>query len=199
MSEQSEGPTHDAPKGQTFTLRLEGGGVIVEREVDEATALDIITAVMGRGNLSRVVTAGHAGARTTDLPRSSTPRSGGLAPSARGYIEQYEAKRNVDKILALAAYIADTREHDTVTPDDVKREFRNAAEPVPGNYARDFRWAVQNDWLALADGYPGEYYVTSKGRDALKNKFSADVKKGTGVKQTSRRKRTSKKKAEDTP
>jgi hypothetical protein len=69
-------------------------------------------------------------------------------------MEEYEPKRNVDKILVLATYITDTREQDTVTPEDVKREFRNAAEPVPGNYGRDWKWAVQNDWLAPADGLP---------------------------------------------
>ena len=172
---------------------------MVDRDVDEATALQIVAAVMGGGPLHRAVAAGQGGAHAAGLSRAgAAPRGAGGGLSQRGYIEDSEAKRNVDKILALATYIADTREHDTFTPDDVRREFRNAAEPVPGNYARDFRWAVQNDWLAPADGHPGEYYVTAKGRAALAAKFSTDVKKGTGVKQSTRRKRATRKSSGDT-
>jgi hypothetical protein len=77
----------------------------------------------------------------------------------------------------------------------VKKEFKNASEPVPGNYARDWRWAISNGWLARSDDEPGEFYITLRGREALSQKFSDDVKKAT--KQSSRRRRT-RKKAEDT-
>ena len=110
-------------------------------------------------------------------------------------MDEFEPKRNPDKILAIAAYLVDTREKDTFTPDDVKKEFRNASEPVPANYARDWGWAVSNGWIAKADGEPGEFYITLKGRDALSQKFSDEVKKAT--KQTGRRRRT-RKKADDT-
>jgi hypothetical protein len=198
MSDQNEETTTSVPKGEIYKLRLEGGGVVVNREVDEAVALQIIAAVMGGGSLPRVFSAGQGGARAVDLPRSGPPRSGVVGLSPREHMEEFEPKRNVDKILALAAYVADAREQDTFTPDDVKREFRNASEPVPGNYSRDWRWAVANGWLAKADGAPGEYYVTTKGRDALSAKFSDEVKKTTGVTKTSRRRRTTKKQAEET-
>lgn len=188
MSEQDEEATDAAPTRATYNLTLAGGGLTIEREVDEATALQIIAAVMGGGTLPRVASGGHGGARAADLSRPALQHgsTGGL--SARGYIDEHDAKRNVDKILALATYVVDTRDVDTFTSDDVKREFRNAAEPVPGNYARDFKWAVQNDWIAPAEGLPGEYYVTAKGRKALEAKFSSDVKKSTAVK-SGRRKR----------
>jgi hypothetical protein len=85
---------------------------------------------------------------------------------------------------------------ETFTPDDVKKEFRNAAEPVPGNYARDWAWVVSNGWIAKSDE-PGEFYITIRGREALTQKFSADVKKATKQTNTTRRRRT-RKKAEDT-
>lgn len=195
MSDQNEEAASGAPQSITYKLRLEGGGVVVDREVDEAVALEIIAAVMG-GAAQPPVSPGQGEARAVDRLRTGSSRRGVTGTSARDYMDEYEPKRNVDKILVLAAYIADTRDRDTLTPDDVKREFRNAAEPVPGNYARDWRWAVQNNWLAPVDGVSGEFYVTSKGRAALSAKFSDEVKKTTGV--VSRRRRTSKKKANDT-
>jgi hypothetical protein len=94
-------------------------------------------------------------------------------------MDEFEPKRNPDKILAIAAYLTDTRGMETFTPADVKKEFKNAAEPVPGNYPRDWQWAVNNGWLARDDEDPTEFYVTGKGRDALAAKFSADVKRAT--------------------
>src|ERR1044072_7396425 len=115
MSEQEE-ETTDEQKGETYKLTLEGGGVAVKREVDETTALQIIAAVMGGGGLPRVVAGSRSGGRAPDLARSG-PRTSDGGLSARGYMEEYEPKRNVDKILVLATYITDTREQDTVTPE----------------------------------------------------------------------------------
>jgi hypothetical protein len=187
MSEQTEETTNGAPEGETYHLTLTGGGLSVNREVDEATAFQILGVVMGGVTLPRVTSAG-SGARV-DMPLSRAPAGGRL--SLREHMDEFEPKRNPDKILAIAAYLTDTREMDTFTPDDVKKEFKNASEPVPANYSRDWNWAVGNAWIAKAEGEPGEYYITLRGREALTQKFSADVKKAT--KQAGRRRRTRKK------
>lgn len=196
MSEQAEETTNRTPKGETYKLTLKGGGLSVDREVDEATAFQILAAVMGGATLPRVTSGGGGGAHAVDLTRARPHAAGRL--SLREHMDEFEPKRNPDKILAIAAYLTDTREMETFTSDDVKKEFRNASEPVPGNYARDWRWTISNGWIAKADGFPGEYYVTGKGRDALSAKFSDDVKKTTGVSKTSRRRRTPTKKPEGT-
>jgi hypothetical protein len=188
MSEQNQETTNGAPKGETYSLTLTGGGLSVNREIDEATAFQIVAVVMGGATLPRVSSAGSGGARV-DAPLSGAPVAGRL--SLREHMDEFEPKRNPDKILTIAAYLADTRGLDTFTPDEVKKEFRTASEPVPANYARDWNWAVANGWIAKADGEPGEYYITQRGREALTQKFSDEVKKAT--KQGSRRRRTRKK------
>src|SRR5581483_1865439 len=107
MSALPEDATNGEPKGETYSLTLKGGGLNFDRKVDEATALQIIAAVMGGGALPRVLCGGQGGARAADVSHSAPQRGsvGGL--SARGYIEEHGAKRNVDKILALAAYVVD--------------------------------------------------------------------------------------------
>lgn len=192
MSDQSE-QTNEAAKGEIYKLILKGGGLSIDRDVDEATAFEILAVVMGGATLPRVTSGGSGTARAVDLPRSRPPAGGRL--SLREHMDEFEPKRNPDKILAIAVYLTDTREMDIFTPDDVKREFKNAAEPVPANWSRDWNWTLANGWLARADE-PGEFYVTQKGREAVANKFSAEVKQGT--RQATRRRRT-RKKAEDTP
>jgi len=186
MTPQTDETINGASKGETYKLTLEGGGLKVNREVDEAVALQVLAAVMGGGGISPTVLSG--GTRSAQ-PSQSRTQTGSLL-SLREHMDEFEPKRNPDKILAIAAYLTDTREMETFTPDEVKREFKNASEPVPANYSRDWNWTVANGWIAKSDE-PGEFYVTLKGRDALGQKFSNEVKMGT--RQGTRRRRTRKK------
>lgn len=197
MSDETASTAAEPPSAESYKLTLKGGGLSIEREVDEPTALQILATVMG-GTTSppRVTSAGSGAAHAADISRPRPRVAGQL--SLREHMDEFDPKRNPDKILAIAAYLADTKGAETFTPDDVKKAFRSASEPVPGNYSRDWRWTVSNGWIAQADGLPGEYYVTSKGRDALSAKFSDEVKKGTGVNRTARRRRAAKKRAEGT-
>jgi hypothetical protein len=192
MSSQNEEPADGDPRGETYKLTLKGGGVTVERNVDEGTAFQILAAVMGGAALPRV-SVGAGAAPLIDTPRTTATAAGRL--SLREHMDEHEPKRNPDKMLTIAAYLVDERGMVTFTPDEVKKEFRTAAEPVPANYPRDWNWAVSNGWLAKADE-PGEFYITNRGREALAQKFSADVKRATKSGGSTRRRRP-KKKAED--
>jgi hypothetical protein len=94
-------------------------------------------------------------------------------------MDEVNATRNVEKILTIANFIE--KQGETVTRDAIKTRFRDAAEPVPGNYPRDFRWTVKNGWLARVAGSPGEFYVTEAGHNAIEERFSAEIRKKTGV------------------
>lgn len=167
----------------TYKLSLEGAGMTLKRGVPEQVALDIIAAVMGG--------SAAAGPARRSSARDSAGRvdRGGAAQSLREHLNEIEAKRNVDKILGIAVYLANSRGSDEFTPEAVKREFRNAGEPTPANFSRDFRAAVSAGWVAEATDEPGTYYVTTTGRDAIHAKFSRDFQKASRVNKPSRRKR----------
>lgn len=160
----------------TYKLKLEGDGVTVNREIPETVALEILAAVMGGSPTPR---AGRVPARGG---------SAGRGPSLREHFDDVEPKRNPDKILAIAYFLKEQRGVDSFSPDDIKREFKGAGEPVPGNWARDWRWTIQNGWIAADSEDPESFWVTGKGEKAVEEKFSADVKKATAVKTRSRRK-----------
>lgn len=180
--EQGRDPANEvAPTGPSYQLILKGGGITLEREVGEDIALEIVSVVMG-------------GSRAAAPRREARPTQGGSRTAPRGqslreYFDEVEPQRNVEKILAIASYLDVVGGQDTFTSDDVKREFRSASEPVPGNYSRDFRWAVSAGWIAPAPDEPGQYFVTNTGHDAITAKFSDEVKKATGVQRMARRRR----------
>jgi hypothetical protein len=73
----------------------------------------------------------------------------------------------------------------------VKARFRNAGEPVPGNLPRDFTWTISNGWIAEDAHNLGHYYVTQKGKTAIAERFSGEVKRKSGFKSGARRRRRS--------
>lgn len=161
-------------KTSMYSLSLRGDGIALDREIDESTALDVISLVMSSGG-GTVIDAGGGVVVRHNVPR---PRRGGQ--SLREYLDEVQAKRNPDKILAVGKYISNETGKN-FTRDDVKSRFQTAAERVPGNYGRDFWWTMKNGWIAEATDARGEYYVTDTGDKALEAKFSDDVKKKTGI------------------
>jgi hypothetical protein len=77
------------------------------------------------------------------------------------------------------------------TKDDIRGRFRLSGEAAPANFPRDFIWAVKNGWIAEDPKSPGSFYVTQKGRNAIENNFSSEVKKGTPQPAARRRPRKS--------
>lgn len=156
-----------------YKLALEGNGVTINKEIPESIALQIISLAMG-GQPNRV---------TTVKPISGSLAMGGAArTSVREFMSQVGAKRNPDKIVAIGAYLMQELGRETFTRKDVKEQFMNAREPVPGNYTRDFDWAVSNGWLAPTPGSIKDYYVTNSGLVAITNQFSHEVLKASKFK-----------------
>jgi len=126
---------------------------------------------------------------------SHSPRPGGRRTSLREFLEETQATRNPDKITAIAEYLALHEEVELFTRDDIKGRYRSAGEAAPANFPRDFAWALRNGWVAEDSKSPGSFYVTSKGRTAVENKFPDEIKKATA--QPAGRKRS--RKAGSTP
>lgn len=183
---------------ETYELSLKGEGITVERTVQKDVALQILAAILGTGGMPTAVAGGLA--RTTavrPVAEADMVIGGGRPESLREFLDNADAKRNVEKILAIAKYLELSNPETAITPDVIKAQFRKASEKVPGNYARDFRWAVSNGWLAPIDGAPGEYYITKTGTMAVEEKFSSEIKKKTGVEKSRARRRTTRNAASD--
>lgn len=86
----------------------------------------------------------------------------------------------------MASYLL-TKGVTSFSRSDIRRLFREAGEPEPRNFARDFAWAIRNGWLAGTDS--AGFYITQSGRLAVERRFAAEVVKKTRGKSTSRRRR----------
>lgn len=182
--------TYETPPARPepeYDLTLKGAGLTIERKVTESIALAVVSLVMG-GDGSRLAPRRGAAAFPGNPAASASVQ--GQAMTVGEYLSEVEAKRNPDKILAFGAYLMDEMGRETFTRDELRSMFQKAAEPVPGNFHRDFTWAVQNRWLGEQTDAPGAYYVTKTGRTALGNKFAAEVKASTKL--TTRRRRSRK-------
>lgn len=173
----------DTPKG-SYSLNLKGDGLSISRDVDQATARAIVDLVLGDAATptvrQKIVQDG--GAR---IGLGASPGSARL--SLREFLDVAEAKRNPDKIVTIGEYIITHERQVDFTREDVKARFRNAGEAAPANYARDFNWTISNGWIAEDPNNRDRYYVTQKGKAALGQKFSLDIKRKSGIRLSNRR------------
>jgi len=111
------------------------------------------------------------------------------------YLSDVGAKRNPDKITAIAAYLKQHRGIDRFSKEDLKSEFPNAGESVPANFPRDFNWTVGVKWIAVdASAGKNQHYITGTGLKAVEDSFSAEVQKAS--RQAAGRRRSARKKAD---
>lgn len=152
----------------TYELRLTGGGVAVERQVSEAKALQIVSLVMGGEPAPR--------AASTAPPSSRAAHRGSLATTVGECLDEVEAKRNLDKIVAIGAFLVDHLGKESFTRE-VKARFQHAGGTPSANFARGFSLAVSNKWIAQAPGSAGNYSVTNTGRKAIADNFAGETRK----------------------
>jgi hypothetical protein len=174
----------DAAK-TSYSLTLKGEGISVSRDVDQSVARAIMELVLGGVEPPRL------GTMTNERASSSPANTQLTRLSLREFLDQAEPKRNPDKIVAIGEYIIQHDKQPEFTRDDVKARFRNAGEPVPANFPRDFNWAISTGWIAEDAHNAGQHYVTQKGRTAIAEKFSGEIKKKSGFKPGGRRRRRS--------
>lgn len=169
-------------KSSSYNLTLKGEGISVSRDVDQSIARAIMELVLGGGAPVNSAVPTHR-APATQAHAQITRLS------LREFLDQAAPNRNPDKIVAIGEYIIQHDQQSDFTKDDVKARFRNAGESPPANFPRDFTWAISNGWIAEDAHNAGRYYVTQKGKAAIAEKFSGEVKKRSGFKPTGRRRR----------
>lgn len=172
-----------------FDLNLTGTGISLSRKVNRDAALQILAIAMGGGG---GFSPGASYLQQGQRQQQARGSASGERVSLREYLDEVEAKRNPDKILAIGKYLVVHRNQGSFTGEQVKAQFRAAGEAIPGNFPRDLRWAITNGWIAEDHASPGEYYITSSGEAALTAHFSKEIKKRTGQSKLGGRRRKKK-------
>lgn len=177
----------DAEGGEElYTVSIKGNGVVVEKSVPAEVARRVINALMA-GAFSE--SASMSGKRSD---AASATGSEARRISLREFLEESSARRNPDKIITIAEFVRQFEDKELFTREDIRGRFRLAGEAAPANFPRDFTWAVKNGWIAEDAKSPNSFYVTQTGRNAIANRFSSEVKKGTPQPTARRRPRKAK-------
>jgi hypothetical protein len=187
----SETQTETTNTTAAFKLSLDGNGISVERSIDSPTAWRIMSVLMEADGTAADASLPAMVAPHTGQPAASAQptRPGPGTHSLREFLDAHEPGRNVETIVAIATYLKVHRGMETFKREDVKKGFREASEPAPGNYGRDFNWARSAGWIANTDTR-GEYYVTATGRKAVEGNFPPDVRRASAVGKTARKRRS---------
>ncbi|MGQ0661963.1 hypothetical protein [Sphingosinicella sp.] len=169
----------------TYELKIDGSGLSLSRTIDESALRGILHVILGGGPLQ------GAPDTTKLIGPESTASAAQLGSknrlSLREHLTATAAKRNPDKILAIADYLERVEGLHGFSKDDIKARFRAAGESPPGNFPRDFSWTVSNGWIAEDAQSKGQFYVTRTGQSAIEAGFSDDVTKTSKLRSGRRR------------
>lgn len=179
-----------------YTIKLEGPGLTVDQQISKEGALTILNLVMGGPTAPAVPpaaqaapTPGSPAVQQSDQPSPPAVERQGTSKSVGEFVDEVEAKRNPDKIVAMGVWLQKLGE-DRFTSERIKPLFQAAGEPMPANFARDWRWAVTAKWIAQSHDDPKSFYVTASGKKAVEAHFPAETRKATAqpAKRRSRKK-----------
>ncbi len=153
-----------------YRLTLKGDGITVDRDISELLAKDIIAMILGES-----IPQSPKSPISTALPQQSNGQSqnnvGSPRKSLREYFNEVNARKNPQKILAIANYLVCYMGKTTFSIADIKPQFKTANEPVPANLNRDFQIVLQYGWIAPDHEERKMFFITQTGLDALSNRF----------------------------
>lgn len=167
-------------RGYIFTLK--GEGIDFAGDITHVTARSILDLILGNGlsgPSDRVLIRSEA------TPAKNLPRK-----SLREFLNEHGAKRIPEKIVAIGEYLTTNGATD-FSKDEVLMQFRIAREAMPGNFPRDFSWAIATGWIAEDANNPARFYVTHSGKQAVERSFSGEVTKNSGFRTVRRKRRRS--------
>lgn len=163
-SESRELMTNETEENELFDLKLTGNGVTIDRQITASKAAQITRLVLGGGEDTSIGPQ-HTGMSMQDGGSANGPLS------LREFLDEANALRKQDQIVAIGQYMAIHETKSTFTRDDVRTRFSLAQEPMPANFTRDFSKALKSGMIAHAHGDAKSFYITKSGVVAVRNKF----------------------------
>jgi hypothetical protein len=149
-----------------FTVQIEGPGLTLKREVEEAVVLRVLGVLLGSKAQSMFTQA-------SGLPSSVAPPVvvANLGESPREYLDRSGAKSNPEKITALGLYLR-AQGSESFTARSLRDLFVAAGEATPQNLPRDIKRTVRAGFLSARPDQPDNYYVTNRGETSAESGFA---------------------------
>lgn len=170
-----------------FKLTLKGDGITVERDIDRATALEILNSILAprpsaeKRSVQQTVYLPQTAKEQEDisfklLESASTPAGNNTIQltkplSLREFVYEHEPKTNAQTILCIAQFLAEQEDKQRFERDEIRPRFPDAGQALPKNYTRDFQTALDKGWIAPDPVNKELYFVTRMGERQLEEGF----------------------------
>lgn len=162
------------------TVSVEGAGVSITRQVDDATMSAVIALLFGNPVATRPATIAGTGSAVTGSSRTPRPQSATQWDddlTLGEFIEEVEAKTFPQKICAAGYYLITMQGAESFSRDGVKAALAGAHEDMPANFSRDWGVAASSHLVAAKQDDANQFYVPRTGRLAVESKFSGVPKR----------------------
>ena len=177
---------------ELFSLKLSGTGLSVDQKISKELATRIMLLVFGDGKTETPAPRENTPESTTGMRKSAKPVNG---VSLREYLNQHEAKKIPQQIVAIGSYRESSSGKDHFTRDELLSGFRDAKVPAPGNPPRDIARTIELGWIAPAGTEKDQYYVTGTGQSAIESNFAEKIAGGRAGRRRGKRGKKAAKKA----
>jgi len=128
-----------------YKISLRGPGITYEEEVDRAV-FDEVHQLMARRRTQGQNSDSSTGGTNDDERREPTLPYDAEGLKLRKFIDTHNARRNPDKIVAVAFFLQEQSGQDKVTRRELQRKL-DLAGYRSENFGRDLHWACQVRWL----------------------------------------------------
>src|SRR5688572_1680909 len=116
-------------KKELYRIRIEAPGLTLERDVSQDVGARIVLLILdGVDQRDRPASVPEVAAAVPTAMRDEQPRK-----SLPEFLNDSQARRNPDKIVAIATYLREYDQRKTFNLRDVVAGFELAAEQQPGN------------------------------------------------------------------